>query len=119
VLPGGALAGRRQTAAACPHRSSWPGRSSSGSSTSGLPRARVLDFAAWPERLESARAGLLLAYLRLVNQPPDYSPPAPAAEAWQRAEDWLARPAAWIPAPGSRHRQLLGEIIRGIEPTGN
>jgi hypothetical protein len=48
-----------------------------------------------------------------------YAPPAPAAEAWQRAEDWLARPAAWIPAPGSRHRQLLGEIIADIEPTGN
>jgi transposase len=26
----------------------------------GLPRAQVIDFAAWPERLESTRAGLLL-----------------------------------------------------------
>ena len=28
------------------------------------------------------------------------------------------RPAAWIAAPGSRHRQLLGEIIGDIRPTG-
>ena len=61
----------------------------------------------------------ILAYLRLVTNPRMYSPPAPPAEAWQRAEQWLARPAAWIPAPGSRHRELLGEIIAGIGPTGN
>jgi len=41
------------------------------------------------------------------------------AEAWQRVEEWLARPGAWIPAPGSRHRPLLGEIIENVGPTGN
>ena len=61
----------------------------------------------------------ILAYLRLVTNPRMYSPPAPPAEAWQRAEEWLARPAAWIPVPGSRHRKLLGEIIGDIGPTGN
>ena len=33
----------------------------------GLPRAQVLDFAAWPERLDSTRAGLLLVLPDLVN----------------------------------------------------
>ena len=61
----------------------------------------------------------ILAYLRLVTNPRIYSPPAPSAEAWQRAEEWLARPGAWIPAPGPRHRQLLGEIVENVGPTGN
>ena len=38
-----------------------PGRDTS------LPRARVIDFAAWPARLESVRAGLLLVIPDLVN----------------------------------------------------
>jgi uncharacterized protein len=61
----------------------------------------------------------ILAYLRLVTNPRIYSPPAHPAEAWQRVEEWLVRPGAWIPAPGSRHRQLLGEIIENVGPTGN
>jgi toxin-antitoxin system PIN domain toxin len=61
----------------------------------------------------------ILAYLRLVTNPRIYSPPAAVTEAWQRAEEWLARPAAWVPAPGSRHQQLLSEIIREVGPTGN
>jgi hypothetical protein len=32
-----------------------------------LPRARVIDFAAWPERLDTTRAGLLLALPDLVG----------------------------------------------------
>lgn len=61
----------------------------------------------------------VLAYLRLVTNPRMYSPPASVAEAWRRAEEWLSRPAAWVPAPGPRHRQILGEIISEIQPTGN
>jgi uncharacterized protein len=61
----------------------------------------------------------VLAYLRLVTNPRMYSPPASIAEAWQRAEEWLARPAAWVPAPGPRHQQLLGEIIGEMQPSGN
>jgi transposase len=38
-----------------------PGRDTS------LPRAQVIDFAAWPARLESVRAGLLLVIPDLVN----------------------------------------------------
>jgi toxin-antitoxin system PIN domain toxin len=61
----------------------------------------------------------ILAYLRLVTNPRIYSPPAPVAEAWQRAEEWLARPAAWVPVPGSRHTQLFDDIVSDVRPAGN
>jgi len=34
-------------------------------------------------------------------------------------EDWLSRPAAWIPVPGSRHQQVLGGIVRECRTAGN
>ena len=61
----------------------------------------------------------LLAYLRLVTNPRIYSPPATSADAWQRVEDWLSRPAAWIPVPGPRHQQILAEIVQTYHPAGN
>ncbi len=75
--------------------------------TAGAPRSVGLP---WPS---------LLAFSRLVTNPRVYSPPAMAADAWQRIEDWLSRPAAWIPVPGSRHQQALGGIIRECRPAGN
>jgi len=74
---------------------------------SGAPRSVGLP---WPS---------LLAFFRLVTNPRMYSPPAAAADAWQRIEDWLSRPAAWIPVPGSRHQQVLGGIVRECRPAGN
>lgn len=61
----------------------------------------------------------VLAFLRLVTNPRIYSPPASIAAAWQQAEEWLSRTAAWVPVPGPRHRQLLSEIIGAIQPSGN
>jgi toxin-antitoxin system PIN domain toxin len=75
--------------------------------TAGVPRSVGLP---WPT---------LLAYLRLVTNPRMYSPPAAPADAWQRIEDWLSRPAAWIPVPGPLHRQTLAEIVQSYRPTGN
>jgi uncharacterized protein len=75
--------------------------------TAGLPRSVGLP---WPS---------LLAYLRLVTNPRMYSPPADAIAAWQRIQDWLSRPASWVPVPGPRHREVLGEIVQGCRPTGN
>jgi len=75
--------------------------------TAGVPRSVGLP---WPT---------LVAYLRLVTNPRMYSPPATPADAWQRVEDWLSRPAAWIPAPGPRHQQMLAEISHTHNPTGN
>ena len=75
--------------------------------TAGVPRSVGLP---WPS---------LLAFFRLVTNPRIYSPPATAADAWQRIEDWLSRPAAWIPVPGSRHQQVLSGIVRECRPAGN
>jgi toxin-antitoxin system PIN domain toxin len=61
----------------------------------------------------------ILAFLRIVTNPRVYSPPAPVADAWHQAEDWLARPAAWVPSPGPRHQQVLRDIIRDASPTAN
>ena len=61
----------------------------------------------------------LLAFVRLVTNPRIYAPPAPVHEAWDRVEQWLHCPAAWVPAPGVRHRQLLGDVIRDARPAGN
>ena len=75
--------------------------------TAGAPRSVGLP---WPS---------LLAFFRLVTNPRIYSPPATAADAWQRIEDWLSRSAAWIPVPGPRHQQMLSGIVRECRPTGN
>jgi uncharacterized protein len=61
----------------------------------------------------------LLAYLRLVTNARVYDPAALPDEAWARVEDWLNRPAAWVPAAGPGHQQVLGDVIRAVRPTGN
>lgn len=75
--------------------------------TAGVPRSVGLP---WPS---------LLVYLRLVTNPRMYSPPATSVDAWQRVEDWLSRPAAWIPVPGPQHQRILGALIEACQPTGN
>lgn len=96
-----------------------------------LVYAHVSDFAeherarAWlDEQLNgSGRVGLpwvsLVAFLRLVTNPRVFPTPEPVERAWQQVEDWLERPAAWVPAPTARHRQVMGEILSGGAITGN
>jgi toxin-antitoxin system PIN domain toxin len=71
----------------------------------------------------SRRIGLpwqsLAAFLRIATHPRAFARPLAPATAWQRVEDWLAAPAAWIPTPGSSHAQLLGDLIVRYEVTGN
>ena len=43
----------------------------------------------------------------------------PTADAWAYVEDWLDAPAAWIPAPGPGHRELLGRLIRELDLRSN
>lgn len=75
--------------------------------SAGVPRTVGLP---WPS---------LLAYLRLVTNPRIYSPAAAPADAWRRVEDWLSRPATWIPVPGPRHQRVLAEIVQACHPVGN
>lgn len=58
----------------------------------------------------------LLAFVRIITNPRIYRTPLPATEAWERVERWLDQSAVWIPAPGPRHRYVLGELIRAMRP---
>jgi toxin-antitoxin system PIN domain toxin len=54
----------------------------------------------------------LLAFLRLVTNPRVFSRPLAAERAWEQVERWLAMPAAWIPRPTDRHREILARLVR-------
>jgi hypothetical protein len=79
----------------------------------------------WLDRSLSgtARVGLpwlsLLGFWRITTNPRAFERPLGADEAWAQIEEWLDRPAAYIPAPGDRHRQILSTITRENRPTGN
>jgi len=59
------------------------------------------------------------AFLRIATHPRAFPRPLTAATAWERVSDWLSAPAAWIPEPGPKHRQILGEIITEHDARGN
>lgn len=68
------------------------------------------------ERLNgTTRVGLpwasLLAFLRLVTNPRVFERPEPIGEAWATVKDWLACAPAWVPQPGERHAEILGELL--------
>jgi len=81
--------------------------------------------AAWlTEQLNgSRRVGLpwpsLLAFLRISTHPRAYERPLEPTVAWQRITDWLAAPVAWVPHPGPRHAEVLGQLIAAHQPRGN
>ncbi len=59
------------------------------------------------------------AFLRISTHPRAFSRPLDPAIAWERILDWLAAPAAWIPAPGPDHARLLGELVNRHAVRGN
>ena len=63
----------------------------------------------------TARVGLpwpsLLAFVRIVSNPAILRNPVSPAEAWRQVEDWMGCDAAWVPLPGARHTELLGELL--------
>ena len=61
----------------------------------------------------------LLAFVRLVSNPRVFEHPATVAEAWQRVEEWLDRPCAWIPLPTERHREILGRLLKSHASQSN
>lgn len=71
----------------------WLDSQLSGHAPVGLP---------WPS---------LLAFLRLVTNPRVFEQPEPVARAWEQVRAWLACDVVWIPRPGERHAELLGELL--------
>jgi toxin-antitoxin system PIN domain toxin len=53
----------------------------------------------------------LLAFLRLVSNPRVFESAEPIADAWAQVKAWLGCDTAWIPQPGERHAELLGELL--------
>lgn len=50
--------------------------------------------------------------------PRDREPSAPA-DAWSYITDWLDADQAWVPVPGSRHRDILGQLLTDGNLQGN
>ncbi len=81
--------------------------------------------AAWlTEQLNGPRrVGLpwqsLAAVLRIATHPRAFERPLSPATAWQRVDDWLAAPVAWIPQPGPTYAAVLGGVMRKHDVGGN
>lgn len=71
----------------------------------------------------SVRVGLpwqsLVAFVRISTHPRAYERPLEPAEAWRQVEDWLAAPAAWVPAPAGDHATVLGDLVARYGLRGN
>jgi toxin-antitoxin system PIN domain toxin len=75
------------------HARPWLDARLSGTVRIGLP---------WPS---------LLAFVRIVSNPAILRNPVTPAAAWHQVKDWLGCDAAWIPLPGTRHADVLGELL--------
>jgi uncharacterized protein len=81
--------------------------------------------AAWlTDRLnEPRRIGFpwqsIAAFLRIATHPRAFERPLDGATAWARVSDWLAAPVAWIPQPGPKHAELLGDLLARYDIRGN
>ena len=63
----------------------------------------------------AARAGIpwpsLLAFVRIVSNPAIMRRAVTPAQAWQQVEEWLECESAWVPLPGTRHAELLRQLL--------
>jgi uncharacterized protein len=70
----------------------------------------------------STRIGLpwqsLTAFLRVSTNPRLFDAPLTADDACQWVADWLAAPAAWVPAPTAAHFDVLGDLVRRYRVIG-
>jgi len=80
---------------------------------------------AWlSEQLTGAqRVGLpwqsLAAFLRVSTHHRASTRPLSAPDAWTYVKDWLAAGPAWIPVPGPRHAEIVGNLIARHDVRGN
>ena len=61
----------------------------------------------------------LLAFQRIITHPRVTANPLTPADAWSYISDWLDADQAWIPTPGSRHRDILGGLLIDGDLRGN
>ncbi len=53
----------------------------------------------------------LLAFMRIISNPRIFQKPESIESAWQQVGEWLQCPPAWIPAPTSRHHEILAPLL--------
>jgi len=81
--------------------------------------------AAWmTDRLNGAvRVGFpwqsITAFLRISTHPRAFQRPLDPATAWERVNEWLGAPVAWLPQPGPQHQRILGDLIQTHQVRGN
>lgn len=70
----------------------------------------------------ASRVGLpwhrLLAFLRVSTNPRVYATPATVSEACLQLEEWLSLTTIWTPEPGSRHAEILLNLLRIVGARG-
>ncbi|MGC0272077.1 TA system VapC family ribonuclease toxin [Pseudactinotalea sp. Z1739] len=53
----------------------------------------------------------LMAFQRIITHPRVTAHPLAPADAWSHITDWLDADQAWVPTPGARHREVLGQLL--------
>ena len=59
------------------------------------------------------------AFARIATHPRALRDPLSPTAAWALVEAWLDAPAAWVPAPGGAHQEILGRLVRDLDLRGN
>jgi uncharacterized protein len=72
---------------------------------------------------EPARVGLpwasLLAFQRIATHPRASANPLSPSQAWSFVSDWLDAEATWVPVPGDRHAEIVGDLVVAGDLRGN
>ena len=80
--------------------------------------ARHAEARSWlQDRLSgTARVGLpwvcLTGFVRVAAQPRIWERPMPVDRALDIVRSWLSRPCVWIPEPGTRHLDVMADLLR-------
>ncbi len=61
----------------------------------------------------------LLAFQRIVTHPRASAHPLTVGDAWSHVDRWLACPSVWVPEPGPRHAEVLGQLLEETDARGN
>lgn len=61
----------------------------------------------------------LTAFVRIATHPRALNSPLSATAAWSFVDDWLDAPAAWTPQAGPGHREILRDLVCGLDLRGN
>lgn len=61
----------------------------------------------------------LMAFQRVITHPRATANPLTPENAWSYITDWLDADQAWVPVPGTRHRDILGALLVVGDLRGN